>query len=229
MNEDIDWDNGVLPESQQYSFVVPTVAIDPLHPVSELAALPRGCKVHTKRMCLAAAARRRNSCVVQQGAKVSDALMVLRHGAHVRRQMPRGDRERRCGAEGNRRVKQDNCSVRDSVGWSVCLDQQQEGRRQSDRSEARNVLSVAVLHCRRHCDSRQCFQARLGWDFRSGATLHRGHWLSALATKEMMYLLVRSWEGTEATLSAWNVTVPQRRFPWVQALHIDSGCFPRRR
>ena len=131
MNEDIDWDNGVLPESQQYSFVVPTVAIDPLHPVSELAALPRRCKVHTKRMCLAAAARLRNSCVVPQGAKVSDALMVLRHGAHVRRQMPRGDRERRCGAEGNRRFKQDNCSVRDSVvaGAFALINSRKDGAR----------------------------------------------------------------------------------------------------
>ena len=122
MNEDIDWDKGVFPESQEYPFVVIAVAIDPLRPVSELAALLRRCKVLANQRCLAAArmrdgkARLRDSCVVQQGAKVSDALMVLGHGAHVRRQMPRGDRELRCGAEGNRRVKQANCSVRDSVG-----------------------------------------------------------------------------------------------------------------
>ena len=184
-----------VPNLRNIPFVVTAVAIDPLRPASELAALLRGCKVRAKRMCLAAArmrdgkARLRNSCVVQQGAKVSDALMVLRLGAHVRRQIPRADRERRCGAEGNRRVKQANCSVRDCVCYCVCLDQQQERRRQGDRSEARNVLSVAILRCRRQCDPRQCFHARLGRNFRSGVTLHRGHWLSAAATKEMMYYL----------------------------------------
>ena len=53
------------------------------------------------------------------------------------------DLEWRCGTEGNWRVKQGNCSVRDSVGHSDCLDQHQERRRQNDRSEARNGFSVA--------------------------------------------------------------------------------------
>ena len=116
--------------------------------------------------------------VVQQGAKkVSRALMVPRHGGHFRqpRKKPRGDRERRCGAEGNWRVKQANCSVRDSVSHCVCLDQQQERRRQGDRSEARNGLSVPIPLCRRDRYGRQCFLERASRDFRSGATLHRSH------------------------------------------------------
>ena len=49
MKEDVDWDNGVLPESQEHPPEAVTVAIDPLRSASELAALLRGCKVRAKR------------------------------------------------------------------------------------------------------------------------------------------------------------------------------------
>ena len=116
-------------------------------------------------------------------------------------------------------VKQANCSVRDSVGCSVRVDQQQGRRRQGYRSVPQLAADGTVTF-----DS--VFLSKLTETLEVEPHCIVVIGLSADATKEMLYLCLSGLEGTEATRATWSVLVSQHRFSWVQAEQTDGEGLP---
>ena len=117
----IDWSSGVLPNLRSIHLLWP------LWPSTHSAQLrnwrccfgdPSTKKWTYEQMCLAARCTEGLRCIDGSASRWTRSRPS---------QKLCGDLEWRCGAEGNCRVKQANCSVRDSFGYSVCIDQQQGG------------------------------------------------------------------------------------------------------